>query len=269
VTDKNTKEPIISYKGFDQNLHCRGYQYEIGKTYTHEGEVEVCKSGFHACEYPLDVFGYYPPAISRFAVVTQSGRLSRNSEDTKVASSSITIKAELDFPGIIKAAIEYTMNRVKPEAGAASNSGDYGAASNSGYYGAASNSGYQGAASNSGTRGAASNSGDYGAASNSGDYGAASNSGDYGAASNSGDYGAASNSGYQGAASNSGQHGIAAGFGYSNKAKSCETGAIVLVHRNNDGEIVQIRASKVGENGIKPDVWYELDEDGNFVEVQE
>jgi hypothetical protein len=233
VTDKNTKEPIISYKGFDQNLHCRGYQYEIGKTYTHEGEVEVCKSGFHACEYPLDVFGYYPPAISRFAVVTQSGRLSRNSEDTKVASSSITIKAELDFPGIIKAAIEYTMNRVKPEAGAASNSGDYGAASNSG------------------------------------DYGAASNSGDYGAASNSGDYGAASNSGYQGAASNSGQHGIAAGFGYSNKAKSCETGAIVLVHRNNDGEIVQIRASKVGENGIKPDVWYELDEDGNFVEVQE
>jgi hypothetical protein len=242
VTDKNTKEPIISYKGFDQNLHCRGYQYEIGKTYTHEGEVEVCKSGFHACEYPLDVFGYYPPAISRFAVVTQSGRLSRNSEDTKVASSSITIKAELDFPGIIKAAIEYTMNRVKPEAGAASNSGDYGAASNSG---------------------------DYGAASNSGDYGAASNSGDYGAASNSGDYGAASNSGYQGAASNSGQHGIAAGFGYSNKAKSCETGAIVLVHRNNDGEIVQIRASKVGENGIKPDVWYELDEDGNFVEVQE
>jgi hypothetical protein len=206
VTDKNTKEPIISYKGFDQNLHCRGYQYEIGKTYTHEGEVEVCKSGFHACEYPLDVFGYYPPAISRFAVVTQSGRLSRNSEDTKVASSSITIKAELDFPGIIKAAIEYTMNRVKPEAGAASNSGDYGAASNSGY---------------------------------------------------------------QGAASNSGQHGIAAGFGYSNKAKSCETGAIVLVHRNNDGEIVQIRASKVGENGIKPDVWYELDEDGNFVEVQE
>jgi hypothetical protein len=224
VTDKNTKEPIISYKGFDQNLHCRGYQYEIGKTYTHEGEVEVCKSGFHACEYPLDVFGYYPPAISRFAVVTQSGRLIRNSEDTKVASSSITIKAELDFPGIIKAAIEYTMNRVKPEAGAASNSGDYGAASNSG------------------TRGAASN---------------------------SGDYGAASNSGYQGAASNSGQHGIAAGFGYSNKAKSCETGAIVLVHRNNDGEIVQIRASKVGENGIKPDVWYELDEDGNFVEVQE
>jgi hypothetical protein len=206
VTDKNTKEPIISYKGFDQNLHCRGYQYEISKTYTHEGEVEVCKSGFHACEYPLDVFGYYPPAISRFAVVTQSGRLSRNSEDTKVASSSITIKAELDFPGIIKAAIEYTMNRVKPEAGAASNSGDYGAASNSGY---------------------------------------------------------------QGAASNSGQHGIAAGFGYSNKAKSCETGAIVLVHRNNDGEIVQIRASKVGENGIKPDVWYELDEDGNFVEVQE
>jgi hypothetical protein len=197
VTDKNTKEPIISYKGFDQNLHCRGYQYEIGKTYTHEGEVEVCKSGFHACEYPLDVFGYYPPAISRFAVVTQSGRLSRNSEDTKVASSSITIKAELDFPGIIKAAIEYTMNRVKPEAGAASNSGDYGAASNSG------------------------------------------------------------------------QHGIAAGFGYSNKAKSCETGAIVLVHRDNNGEIVQIRASKVGENGIKPDVWYELDEDGNFVEVQE
>lgn len=63
---------IKAYKGFDKNLQCRGFQYEIGKEYE-EKDAKACNCGFHACEYPLDVFGYYPPTNSRFCEVEQSG----------------------------------------------------------------------------------------------------------------------------------------------------------------------------------------------------
>ena len=243
---------ILAYKGFDKNMKCRGYQFAIGQAYTHEGPVKACESGFHSCEYPLDVFRYYTPSDSVFAEVEAAGKIARHTEDedSKIASSSLTVKASIDLPGIIKAAIEYTMSRVSPASGAASNSGDRGAASNSGDSGAASNSGYRGAASNSGISGAASN------------------SGYRGAASNSGDSGAASNSGISGAASNSGISGVAADFnGCYSKARSCATGAIVCINRDDDGYIRHIRASKVGENGIKPDTWYSLNDSGEFAEV--
>ena len=216
---------ILAYKGFDKNMKCRGYQFAIGQAYTHEGPVKACESGFHSCEYPLDVFRYYTPSDSVFAEVEAAGKIARHTEDedSKIASSSLTVKASIDLPGIIKAAIEYTMSRVSPASGAASNSGDRGAASNSG---------------------------------------------DSGAASNSGDSGAASNSGISGAASNSGISGVAADFnGCYSKARSCATGAIVCINRDDDGYIRHIRASKVGENGIKPDTWYSLNDSGEFAEV--
>ncbi|WP_258536376.1 DUF7666 domain-containing protein [Acinetobacter bereziniae] len=113
MADKN--QTITSFKGFDKNLQCRGFQYEIGKTYHHEGEVKACGSGFHACEYPLDVFGYYAPGESRFATVEQSGDLSREDDgDSKVSSRSITVKAEIDIPFLVKASIEYTTSKCKP-----------------------------------------------------------------------------------------------------------------------------------------------------------
>ena len=68
-------------------------------------------------------------------------------------------------------------------------------------------------------------------------------------------------------AATTGKHAVAAALGIEAKAKASEGGAIVLVHRNDDGELLHIRASKVGENGIKPDVWYSLNESGEFVEV--
>ena len=104
-------EVVHSFKGFDKNMRCRDYQFEIGKTYTHEGKVEACSSGFHACEYPLDVFNYYEPASSQFAVVEQTGEISRHDEDSKVASSSLTVKESIDIPGLIKAAIEFVSKR--------------------------------------------------------------------------------------------------------------------------------------------------------------
>lgn len=144
-TAEATTEVIQTYKGFDQNLACRGFQYEVGKSYTHEGDVAACSSGFHACEDPLDVFSYYPPAGSRFALVEQSGALSRHSDDSKVASSRITVKAEIGLPGIIKAAIEYRFTKAKPE-NTQTATGDWGAASATGALGAAMASGYEGRA---------------------------------------------------------------------------------------------------------------------------
>jgi hypothetical protein len=236
---KQEEEITKGVKGFDKNLKCRNFQFKEGETYEESGDPVRCEHGFHFCENPLDVFGYYPPADSVYHKVEGLGKSSRDDDDSKVAVSKIKIGINVSLHDLINDGIKFIFKRTKltkektnttPSlqasnsrdsgaasnsgySGAASNSGDSGAASNSGYRGAASNSGYRGAASNSGYSGAASNSGDSGAASNSGDSGAASNSGDSGAASNSGDSGAASNSGYRGAASNSGYRGAASNSG--------------------------------------------------------
>lgn len=101
------EEKIITYKGFNKDLKCLDYQYEIGKEYEAKGEIKACKNGFHACEAPLDCFQYYAPGLSRYCKVEQSGELSRDGEDTKVASRRIKIGAEIGIPGLVKAQIEY------------------------------------------------------------------------------------------------------------------------------------------------------------------
>ena len=151
-------ETITAYKGFGADWTCRGYQYAVGKTYAHEGAVQACESGFHACEYPLHVLRYYRPGTSRFAVVEQSGQIARHGDDSKVASSRIAIKAEIDIAGLIKAAVEYTVKRSKPEPGATTDK-EHGAVSASGNFGAATASGNSGAATASGNFGAATASG--------------------------------------------------------------------------------------------------------------
>ncbi|CAJ5045108.1 Uncharacterised protein [Burkholderia pseudomallei] len=234
----DTTEKIVSYKGFDADMKCRGFQYATGEEYTHEGDVEACAAGFHACEYPLDVLRYYSPNTSRFFVVEQSGKLSRHDEDSKVASSKIKIGVELSLLGLIKAAAEYTFSRAKPidpnspaystaDNGAATASGCSSAATASGYSsaatasgcsGAATASGYRGAATASGYSGAATASGDSSAATASGYSGAATASGDSSAATASGNSGAATASGYRGAATASGYRGAATASGYSGAA---------------------------------------------------
>lgn len=124
-------------------MTCRGFQYEEGKEYEEE-TADACHSGFHACEYPLDCLGYYSPNESVYHEVEQNGEFDRGEDDSKVASTKIKIGARLDISGLVKAAIDFTMSRVKKEAesdedcGASSATGDYGASSATGYKGASS-----------------------------------------------------------------------------------------------------------------------------------
>jgi len=155
-------DSVVSYKGFNQDWTCRGYQFEVGKSYEMDGKIEACSRGFHACEHPLNVFDYYPPSLSRFAEVIQSGALARHGDDTKIASAKITINCELSIGELVKRAVKYVSDRAKPEG--ASAMGNRGAASATGIWGAASATGYQGAASATGDQGAASATGDQGAA---------------------------------------------------------------------------------------------------------
>jgi len=204
---------IIAYKGFNQDWTCRGYQYEMGKMYEHKGDVKACESGFHSCEYPLDVFGYYAPCESKFAVVKASGKISKDGDDSKIASAKITIETEINLPEMVKKAVEWIKGKV-----------DWNAAK-------VSNTGFQSAATNTGFQSAATNTGDYSAA------------------------------------EVSGKQSIAVALGWQSKAKAGIDGAIVCVYRNDDGDLIHIKASKVGENNIKADTWYTLDSYGEFVEV--
>ncbi|HFW3065689.1 TPA: hypothetical protein ACIBEO_001031 [Salmonella enterica subsp. enterica serovar Hadar] len=224
-----TKE-IVTFKGFNKDLKCRGFQFAIGETFHHDGKVEACGSGFHACECPFDVFSYYSPADSRFAETISFGITDREEDgDTKIASASITIKAELTLPQFIQRGIEWIWSKIDKSLEQQIMCGDCSAATNTGNRSAATNTGNRSAATNTGNRSAATNTGDWSAA------------------------------------EVSGSQSVAASLGIEGKARASEGGAIVLCYRDEDGELIHIRASKVGENGIMPNTWYQLNEDGEFV----
>ena len=111
------EQKIKAYKAFDKDLSCRGFKYEVGKEHEETGGIKACEKGFHACPYPLDVFGYYAPAGSRFCEVEQSGKID-DSESDKVCSSKIRIGAELDIRGLVKAAVSYVKERCTNECNA-------------------------------------------------------------------------------------------------------------------------------------------------------
>ena len=125
------EQKIKAYKAFDKDLSCRGFKYEVGKEYEETGDIKACEKGFHACPYPLDVFGYYAPAGSRFCEVEQSGKID-GSESDKVCSSKIRIGAELDIRGLVKASVSFVKerctNECNAEPGKPATAGDSGAA---------------------------------------------------------------------------------------------------------------------------------------------
>ena len=107
---------IIAYKGFDENLCCKGFQYEVGKEYEQEGEIQCCVNGFHACANPFDVLNYYDAnGKNRFCEVEQMGIVRTDSHSTKQSSSKIKIKAEIGMAGLFKAGVEWIKEKTNPE----------------------------------------------------------------------------------------------------------------------------------------------------------
>ncbi len=228
---KGADVEITSFKGFKADLTCRDFKFEVGKSYEVSGEIIACENGFHACEHPLDVFSYYAPAESRFAIVKQSGQIARHKDDTKIASAKIFIEAEIRLPELIAKAIEYVFANAKKterkhttkKGGSAANLGPRGAASATGYSGAASATGPSGAASATGPRGAASATGPSGAAMSS---------------------------------------------GYCGRAMGADGCALFLVYRPLwDGPITHAWAGIAGKDGIKALTWYTLNDKGKPVEI--
>ena len=293
------EQKLKTYKAFDKDLSCRGFKYEVGKEYEETGDIKACEKGFHACPYPLDVFGYYAPAGSRFCEVEQSGKID-DSESDKVCSSKIRIGAELDIRGLVKAAISFVKERCTNECNAepgkpatagdsgAATAGDYGAAT-AGYRGAATAGNY--GAATAGDSGAAT-AGNYGAATagyrgaaTAGNYGAATagnsgaaTAGDSGAAT-AGDSGAAT-AGYRGAATagdygaatargkaSTGSNGLSMARGNNVQVKG-GIGAILVIaeEREDTCDIVDWKAVLVDGEVVKADTWYRL-ENGELVEV--
>ena len=270
-------EIIKSYKGFNKDMTCRGFQYEEGKKYEEE-TADACHSGFHACEYPLDCFNYYSPNESVYHEVEQSGEFDKGGDDSKVASTKIKIGARLDISGLVKAAIDFTMSRVKKEA---KSDEDYGASSATGDCGASSATGDYGASSATGDYGASSATGYKGASSATGYKGASSATGDYGASSATGNCGASSATGYKGASSANDPESVAVAWGYKGKAMGALGSHIVLAEWNYIGskdndrydrseqkawEFVGAKMFRVDGEKVKPDTWYRL-ENGELVEV--
>ena len=147
---------IKGYKGFDKELKCRGFLYEVDKEYEQGGEIKCCNNGFHFCENPFDVFSYYPPNDSRYCEVHGSGKYDKDNDDSKVSVSKIKIGFEIGLKGLIEAGIKFILDKVNWEESKATNTGNQSAATNTGDESAATNTGYQSAATNTGDRSAAS-----------------------------------------------------------------------------------------------------------------
>jgi hypothetical protein len=211
---------IIAFKGFDENLQCRGFQYEIGKTYEHNGEVEACNSGFHACLNPFDVLNYYD-ITSRFAEVRVSGNLSYHSGDSKVAGAKITIIAELKLPDFINKCVNYVIGLCNKDNDDTGNSSQLAA------------------------------------------------SGDYGQLAASGYYSKLAASGYSSKLAASGYYSIAISSGDGGEVKGGLNCAMALTRWVESEKRFRITVAYVGENGIKADTWYKLNDAGEFVEVAE
>ena len=107
------------YKGTDKNMQCQGKQYVLGKKEVDDGAIRCGDKGYHSCEAPFDVLRYYPNINgNRFFEAEAGGEIDKaENYDTKLASSELTLKNEIDFAGLVKAQIEYT--RKKAESGTA------------------------------------------------------------------------------------------------------------------------------------------------------
>ena len=234
-------------KGFDKNLRCRGFQYEVGGEYTEE-TAELCNRGPHACENPLDTLRYYRPGDSRYCEVEIEDNGQRSSYDSKVCGKHIKIGAEIGLKGVINAGVRFVFD--KCESATEENA--------SGNLGNAAASGERGNAAASGERGNAAASGWSGNAAASGWRGNAAASGNLGNAAASGWSGTAVVTGFAGRATALGEQCLAVAWGEDSLARGTVGNWIVVSERDDDGNIIDVKIAKVDGDTVKADTWYKL-----------
>ena len=218
-----------AYKGFDKDLKCRGFQFEAGKEYREE-KADICKSGFHACENPLDVFKYYPPATSRYCKVDLDAN-EQKEDDSKRVGKKILILDEISLQDMINAGIAYIEAGVNWEDSASTNTGDHSASTNTGDgtastntgdSSASTNTGYNSASTNTGYSSVSTNTGYSSASTNTGYNSASTNTGDRSVSTNTGYNSASTNTGYRSVSTNTGDHSASTNTGY--RSVSTNTG---------------------------------------------
>ena len=223
---------IKSYKGFDKNLKCRDFQYEIGKEYKMDGEIKVCSRGFHACESPLEVFDYYPMIGSRFCEVEQDGNISKEDRGTKICSSKIKIKAELKLADMINLGVEWLKEITSPEKIKTSikdnSSGNYAQIGSSGYDAKIGSSGNYAQIGSSGDDAKIGSSGNYAKIGSSGDDAQIGSSGDDAKIGSSGDGAKIGSSGDDAQIGSSGYGAKIGSSGYGAKIDSTGEGCVIM-----------------------------------------
>ena len=231
------EKKIIAYKGFDKDLKCSDFQYEVGKEYEMDGDIKYCKRVFHACESPLEVFDHYDMFTSRFAKVEQSGEIDKEENSTKVCSSKIKVKAELKLADIINLGIEWIKEVTSPTKVKKDDKND-----NGGYYAKIGSSG---------------------------DYAKIGSSGYYAKIGSTGDYAKIGSSGDAAKIGSTGEHSVVMAAGHNSIAKAKIGSWITLAEwEYNDGVWVPIcvKTEQVDGERVKADTFYKLI-DGEFKEV--
>jgi hypothetical protein len=198
INEKNTT--LKSYKGFNKDLKCRDFQYEVGKEYETDRAI-VCEEGFHACTDPLAVWDYYSPCDNnRFCEVEQGGEIEKEESTSKVSSTKIKIKAEIGIAGLVKAHIdilkESTINKIKEWVGKKDIDKNSAQIGSSGYYAKIGSSGDSAKIGSSGYYAKIGSSGDYAKIGSSGDSAKIGSSGDSAQIGSSGDSAQIGSSGY-------------------------------------------------------------------------
>ena len=279
------EKKIIAYKGFDKNLKCRDFQYEVGKEYEMDGDIKCCERGFHACESPLEVFDHYDMLNSRFAEVEQSGEIDKEESSTKVCSSRVKVKAELKLADIINLGVEWikdvtSPSKLKKETDLNDNGNNSAQIGSSGDYAKIGSSGDSAQIGSSGDYAQIGSSGNYAKIGSSGysaqigssGYSAKiGSSGDSAQIGSSGDYAQIGSSGYSAQIESTGNHSVVMAAGNNSIAKAKIGSWITLAEWDCiDGVWIPIcvKTEKVDGEHIKADTFYKL-VNGEFKEVEE
>ena len=260
------EKKIIAYKGFDKNLKCRDFQYEVGKEYEMSGRIACCERGFHACESPLEVFDHYDMLNSRFAEVEQSGEIDKEENTTKVCSSRIKVKAELKLADIINLGVEWikdvtSPSKLKKETDLNDNGNNSAKIGSSGYSAQIGSSGDSAKIGSSGYSAQIGSSGDSAKIGSSGYSAQIGSSGDYAKIGSSGDYAKIESTG---------KHSVVMAAGNNSIAKAKIGSWITLAEWDCiDGVWIPIcvKTEKVDGEHIKADTFYKL-VNGEFKEVE-